>query len=426
MTPPGPKPPNREGGPRQPGAARPVAAKAATPSAPGAAAKAAAPAKSASAKPTPARAAGKADPRADAKAAAPARTAASKAPVPARAAGSKAAPARAATASKAATSRPGAPRPAAAVAAPRRTAPRRTLPTPPRALSFVSPVIWDRLREYAVLTRQDRPVGWLLLLWPTYWGLWLAAEGFPPWGTLAIFTIGVLVMRSAGCAINDWADRWLDPQVQRTRERPLAAGRVSPREALAVFGVLLAIALCLVLLTNAKTIALAGVAALLAVVYPFLKRHTYVPQVWLGAAFGMSIPMAWSAVTGAWPAPVAWLAFAANILWATAYDTYYAMVDRDDDLRAGAKSTAILFGDLDLVAVGIIQGSFLLAMALLGGRAELGTAYYAGLALAVAVSAWQLWRARKRDREGCFAAFRASHLAGLALFAGIAADYALR
>jgi 4-hydroxybenzoate polyprenyltransferase len=316
---------------------------------------------------------------------------------------------------------------AARAAASQRSAGARapTLPPPPQVLSFLSPRAWDRLREYALLTRQDRPVGWLLLLWPTGWGLWLAAKGLPPWGTLVIFTLGVLVMRSAGCAINDYADRWLDPQVERTRGRPLAAGRVSPNEALAVFGVLIAIALGLVLLTNPKTIALAGVAALLAVAYPFLKRHTYVPQIWLGAAFGMSIPMAFSAVTGEWPGALAWLAFAANILWATAYDTFYAMVDRDDDLRAGAKSTAILFGDLDLVAIGVVQGCFLLAMALLGARAELGGWYHAGLAAAVAVSAWQIWRARRRDREGCFAAFRASHYAGLALFLGIAAHYAL-
>jgi 4-hydroxybenzoate polyprenyltransferase len=308
-----------------------------------------------------------------------------------------------------------------------RAAPRRAVVAAPalRWPAFVPPRVRERLREYALLTRQDRPIGWLLLLWPTWWGLWLAAEGFPPWGTLAIFTLGVVVMRSAGCAINDYADRWLDPQVQRTRERPVAAGRVSPREALAVFGVLILIALGLVLLTNTRTIALAGVAAVLAVVYPFLKRHTYVPQLWLGAAFGMSIPMAFSAVTDAWPPPLAWLAFAANILWATAYDTYYAMVDREDDLRAGAKSTAILFGELDLVAIGVVQGCFLLAMALLGARAELGGWYHAGLALALAISAWQLWRARGRDRAGCFAAFRASHLAGLALFLGIAAHYAL-
>lgn len=297
---------------------------------------------------------------------------------------------------------------------------------PPRLFSFLSPRAWERLGAYALLTRQDRPIGWMLLMWPTGWGLWLAAKGFPPWGPLLIFTFGVLVMRGAGCAINDYADRWLDHQVQRTRERPLVSGRVSPREALGVFALLIVVALGLVLLTNQKTLILAGVAAILAVVYPFLKRHTYVPQLWLGAAFGMSIPMAFAAVTDAWPPPLAWLAFSANILWATAYDTYYAMVDRDDDLRAGAKSTAILFGELDLVAIGIVQGSFLVAMALVGSRAELGQGYFAGLAVAVGISAWQLWRARRRDGPGCFAAFRASHLVGLVLLIGMITDYALR
>lgn len=319
-----------------------------------------------------------------------------------------------------------------------RTAPRAQaaaaalpLPGPPvpawleRAGARLPPHVLDRLWQYALLTRQDRPVGWLLLLWPTLWGLWLAAEGAPPLGTLVIFVLGVIVMRSAGCAINDWADRWLDPQVERTRVRPIAAGRVSPREALVVFAVLIAIALLLVLLTNLKTVQLACVAALLAVIYPFMKRHTWVPQVWLGAAFGMSIPMAWTAVADSWPPPAVWLVFTGNILWATAYDTLYAMVDRDDDLRAGAKSTAILFGDLDLVVVAILQGCFLLAMAMLAGRADLGSWYWAGFALALALSAWQLWLARGRDRAGAFAAFRMSHWAGAALFVGLALDYAL-
>jgi 4-hydroxybenzoate polyprenyltransferase len=328
--------------------------------------------------------------------------------------------------------RPPAPRPVAR-AAPRAQAATATLPLPgppapvwlERLGARLPPHVLDRLWQYALLTRQDRPVGWLLLLWPTLWGLWLAAEGVPPIGTLLIFVLGVIVMRSAGCAINDWADRWLDPQVERTRVRPIAAGRVSPREALVVFAVLIAVALLLVLLTNLKTVQLACVAAVLAVVYPFMKRHTWVPQVWLGAAFGMSIPMAWTAVADSWPPPAVWLMFTGNILWATAYDTLYAMVDRDDDLRAGAKSTAILFGDLDLVVVGILQGSFLLAMAMLAGRAELGGAYWAGFAVALAVSAWQLWLARGRDRAGAFAAFRMSHWAGAALFVGLAADYAM-
>ncbi len=311
-------------------------------------------------------------------------------------------------------------------AAPARPATREpALPTPPAWLSWLSPRAYDRLREYAFLTRQDKPIGWLLLLWPTYWGLWLAAGGVPPIGTWIIFTLGVIVMRSAGCAINDYADRKLDAQVQRTRERPLAAGRVSPREALAVFAVLLLIALGLVLLTNLKTVYLAGAAALLAVIYPFLKRHTYVPQLWLGAAFGMSIPMAFTAVTDAWPPQIAWLAFTANILWSTAYDTFYAMVDREDDLRAGAKSTAILFGDMDLVAIGVIDASFLLAMALVGSRAQLGVWYWAGFGVAAGLLAYELWVARKRDRESCFRAFRHNHYVGLALFAGLAAHYAL-
>ena len=300
------------------------------------------------------------------------------------------------------------------------------LAQPPPAFAWMSPRVYDRLHEYALLTRQHRPVGWLLLLWPTYWALWLAAGGVPPIGTLVVFTLGVIVMRSAGCAINDYADRWLDPQVMRTRDRPIARGTVSPREALAVFALLLVVALGLVLLTNRKTVLLAGVAALLAIVYPFMKRRTWWPQLWLGAAFGMSIPMAFTAVTDAWPPPLAWLLFTANILWATAYDTFYAMVDRDDDLRAGSRSTAILFGELDLVAIGVIQASFLAAMVFAGARAGLGTPYHVGLGIAALLCAWQLWYARNRFPERCFTAFRANHWVGLALFAGIAFDYALR
>jgi 4-hydroxybenzoate polyprenyltransferase len=288
------------------------------------------------------------------------------------------------------------------------------------------PRLYERARAYALLTRQDRPVGWLLLLWPTLWGLWLAAEGFPPIGVLAIFVAGVIVMRSAGCVANDWADRWLDPHVARTRERPLASGLVAPREALAVLGVLLLVAFGLVLLTNAKTIGLAVVALILALVYPFMKRVTWVPQLWLGLAFGMSVPMAATAVTDAWPAPVIWLAFLGNLCWTVAYDTLYAIVDRDDDLRVGARSTAILFGDLDLVATGVLLACFIAAMAMLGHRAGLGGWYAAGVAAAALVSAWTLWLARRRDRDGAFAGFRASHWAGFAIFAGLALDHALR
>lgn len=288
------------------------------------------------------------------------------------------------------------------------------------------PWLYERARAYALLTRQDRPIGWLLLLWPTLWGLWLAAEGLPPVPVLAIFVAGVIVMRSAGCVANDWADRWLDPHVARTRERPLATGLVTPREALAVLGGLLLVAFGLVLLTNAKTIALAVVALILALVYPFMKRVTWVPQLWLGLAFGMSVPMAATAVTDAWPAAVIWLAFLGNLCWTIAYDTLYAMVDRDDDLKVGARSTAILFGDLDLVATGVLLACFVAAMALVGHRAGLGGWYAAGVAAAALVSAWTLWLARRRDRAGAFAGFRASHWAGFAIFVGLALDYALR
>lgn len=281
-----------------------------------------------------------------------------------------------------------------------------------------------RLDAYEKLIRLDKPVGILLLLWPTLWGLWLAVRTVPFWKVLWVFVMGTVLMRSAGCAINDWADRWLDPHVERTRERPLASGRVSPREALAVFAVLALVAFGLVLLTNTRTVQLSFAAIALAVVYPFLKRRTYVPQLWLGMAFGMSIPMAWTAVTGEWPAPLAWLLFAANILWATAYDTLYAMVDREDDIRAGARSTAILFGELDLVAVGILQASFLLAMWFAGEQAALGRAWQVAFGFAVLFSLWQVWHARSRWRDKCFEAFHASHWVGALLFLGIALDLA--
>jgi len=293
-----------------------------------------------------------------------------------------------------------------------------------RLVGRIPPRYLERLREYALLTRQDKPVGWLLLLWPTLWALWIAADGVPPLGILVIFTLGVLVMRSAGCAINDVADRKLDGRVARTRERPLAAGRVSTREAIGVFGVLGALAFLLVLMTNGKTIALSFAAVALAVVYPFMKRRTWWPQAWLGAAFGMSIPMAFTAVTNEWPPAVAWLLFVANVLWSMAYDTFYAMVDRDDDIAAGAKSTAILFGELDLVAIGVMFATFFLAMWLAGSRAEAGIWYRIGWLVAVAHAAWQLWAARDRSREACFRSFKSNAWLGGILFLGLAIDAA--
>ena len=283
----------------------------------------------------------------------------------------------------------------------------------------------ERLRQYWLLVRGDRPVGWLLLLWPTWWGLWLAAKGVPPLWPLLVFTLGVWLTRSAGCVINDYADRWLDPQVARTRGRPLATGAVSGREALAVFAVLMLAAFALVATLNRLTIAMSVVGVLLAASYPYLKRYTYLPQVYLGMAFGWGIPMAFAALTGGVPA-LAWVLYLANIFWATAYDTWYAMVDREDDLRAGAKSTAILFGELDLVAQGVLYACMLLALALVGRQAGLGPYYWGGLGVAALLVCYQFAIARCREPEWCFRAFLHNQWVGMAVFAGIAMDLALR
>jgi len=283
----------------------------------------------------------------------------------------------------------------------------------------------ERLSLYWALVRGDRPVGWLLLLWPTWWGLWLAAEGVPPLWPLVVFSAGVWLTRSAGCVINDYADRWLDPQVERTRGRPLATGQVSGREALMVFAVLMLAAFALVLTLNRLTVWLSIGGVFLAASYPYLKRYTYLPQVYLGLAFGWGIPMAFAAVRGEVP-PIAWVLYVANIFWATAYDTWYAMVDRDDDIRAGAKSTAILFGELDLVAQAVLYALFFAALALVGRQAGLGLWFWSGLGVAVLLVAWEFMIARYRDREACFRAFRHNHWIGAAVFAGIAADLALR
>ena len=283
----------------------------------------------------------------------------------------------------------------------------------------------EKALDYLVLTRMDRPIGALLLLWPTWWALWLAASDFPPWKPLVIFTLGVFAMRAAGCAINDYADRKLDPQVARTAGRPIASGRVKPREALAVFGVLLVFAFVLVLFTNRLTIELSFIGAALAALYPFTKRYTSLPQVVLGAAFGWSIPMAFAAVSHTVP-PLGWLLFIGNILWSVIYDTEYAMVDRDDDIQAGAKSTAILFGDADLPILGILMATFLLTMLFVGTRAALGWPYWLGLATASCLFGWQQWLIRHRQRDACLAAFRHNNWLGLTLWAGIALALAVR
>ena len=289
-----------------------------------------------------------------------------------------------------------------------------------------SPAPWKtRLALYWKLTRNDRPIGWLLLLWPTWWGLWLAAGGVPPLWTWFVFTAGVWLTRSAGCVINDYADRWLDPHVERTRGRPLATGAVRGREALALFAVLMLVAFALVLTLNRLTVLMSFVGMLLAASYPYLKRYTYLPQVYLGMAFGWGIPMAFAAVTGEVPA-LAWLLYVANILWSTAYDTWYAMVDREDDLKVGSKSTAILFGEMDLVAQGVLYALFFAALVLVGQRAGLGTIYAVGVGVAIALVAWEFWIARQRRREACFRAFLHNHWVGMVVFVGIAGDYALR
>lgn len=276
-----------------------------------------------------------------------------------------------------------------------------------------------------MLMRMDRPIGALLLLWPTWWALWLAAGDFPPLGSLLIFTAGVFVMRSAGCVINDFADRKLDPKVRRTAGRPLAAGRVTPRAALILFVVLLLIAFGLVLLTNPLTIKLSVVGVLLAIVYPFCKRMTHLAQMVLGAAFGWSIPMAFAAVSESLP-PLCWLLFLANVLFSVIYDTEYAMVDRDEDIKAGSKSTAILFGDAERVIIGVLMASFLLAMALVGSRAELHWVYWPAVAVAAGLFAYQQWLIGGLDRDRCLDAFRNNNWVGGVLFVGIALALALQ
>lgn len=292
--------------------------------------------------------------------------------------------------------------------------------------SYLPPSQRDRVRNYLVLMRLDRPIGALLLLWPTWWALWFAAKDFPPPGLLLIFTLGVFVMRSAGCVINDYADHdWLDAHVARTAARPMAAGRVGKKEALALFAGLLVFAFVLVLFTNALTIKLAFVGAALAAIYPFTKRVTHLAQVVLGAAFGWSIPMAFAAVGNSLPA-LCWLLFLANILYSVIYDTQYAMVDRDEDLRVGAKSTAILFGEADRAILGVLMATFVLAMTLAGTRAGLHWPWFIGVAGAAGLFAYQQWLLRERGREQCFAAFRNNNWVGFALWLGLLFAVALR
>jgi len=282
----------------------------------------------------------------------------------------------------------------------------------------------DRLYLYALLMRLNKPIGILLLLWPTYWALWIAAGGLPDTRVLIIFTLGVILMRSAGCVINDYADRDIDTHVERTQNRPLAQGHIRPKEALVLFASLCLIAFSLVLTLNNLTILLSFGGVALAACYPFMKRYTHLPQVVLGAAFGWAIPMAFAAQTGNVPT-LAWVLFFINICWTVAYDTMYAMVDREDDLKIGVKSTAILFGDADKLIIGILQTFTLTGLVLVGQRLELGISFFIGLAIATGFAVYQQILIKDRDRGGCFRAFLNNNWFGLSVFAGLAASYNL-
>lgn len=282
----------------------------------------------------------------------------------------------------------------------------------------------QRLRDYALLMRLDRPIGIWLLLWPTLWALWLAAGGVPPLNLLLVFVLGTVLMRSAGCVINDFADRKFDPHVERTKNRPIAAGRVSPREALALFAALCLVALVLALQLDAAALRLSLPAVVLAASYPFAKRFHSLPQAHLGIAFSWGIPMAYAAVRGAVPWREAGLLMAANLCWVIAYDTYYAMSDREDDLKIGVKSSAILFGRHDRMIVGLLHLAALLLLALVGSLARCGPAYCLGLAVAGGFALREQRMTRGRDRERCFKAFLDNHGFGAAVFAGLAWDFA--
>ena len=282
----------------------------------------------------------------------------------------------------------------------------------------------SKLTSYLALIRFDRPIGTLLLLWPTLWALWLAAGGLPPWHLLLIFSIGTFLMRSAGCAMNDLADRKLDGGVERTRERPLVTGALSSNEALALAAALSLVAFVLVLFTNTLTITLSFGGVALAACYPFMKRHTHLPQLVLGAAFSWGIPMAFAAVLEELP-PYLWLLYIANLLWTVAYDTQYAMVDRKDDLKVGIKSTAILFGKMDRHMIATLQALTLLALVLVGQRFELGAFYFLSLIATAGLFVRQLRQIRTREPDACFQAFLNNNYVGMAVFIGILLDHAL-
>jgi len=285
--------------------------------------------------------------------------------------------------------------------------------------------IVERLTLYERLMRLDKPIGTLLLLWPTLWALWIAADGQPNLLLVVIFSVGTLLMRSAGCVLNDYADRDFDKHVKRTKDRPLTTGQVSKREALILAGVLCICAFALILRENKLTWALSVVAVLLAATYPYTKRFLAIPQAYLGVAFGFGIPMAFAAVWGSLPA-MAWWLLAANIFWAIAYDTEYAMVDRDDDIRLGLKTSAITFGNFDVAAVMICYTVMFVILLHVGVQAGLGSWYHLGIAVAMGIALYHCALIRTRTREGCFAAFMHNNWLGAAIFAGILLDFGVR
>lgn len=276
------------------------------------------------------------------------------------------------------------------------------------------------MRDYIQLMRLDRRIGIYLLLWPTLWSLWVAAEGLPPLDILCVLIAGVVVMRTAGCVINDYTDRDLDGHVERTRDRPIAAGRIGKVEALTLFTLLTMVALGLVMYLNKLTIMMSVVGILLTVSYPFMKRYHYLPQVHLGIAFAWAVPMAYTAVTNEIPSIGTWLIFLATVLWTTAYDTMYAMADREDDLKIGIKSSAILFGDLDKAIIGLLQIMFLTCLYLIGKDLQLGKTWYLGLLAASILFLYQQFLLRLRQPEDCFRAFLNNNLVGLVIFLGLA------
>lgn len=284
------------------------------------------------------------------------------------------------------------------------------------------PPWYERIPGFIQLMRLDRPIGIFLLLWPTLWALWVAGKGHPDWSVIFIFCTGVVLMRSAGCVINDYADRKIDGSVERTRNRPLVTGKVTKDEALFLFALLMGLAFVLVLFTNIFTIFLSFGAALLAATYPFMKRYTHFPQVVLGAAFAWSIPMSFAAQTNTLPSEV-WLIYFATLFWTVAYDTMYAMVDRDDDIQIGVKSTAIIFGRADKCIIAVLQILTLLLLVALGSRLALGAFYDASLLLAAGLFFYQQVLIRHRDRDRCFQAFLNNNWVGMSVFVGVFLEY---